>query len=133
MLATTQRPQQPQRDGPGAKKGSLEPLDSGEGMLGDGSFHITLEKRGYMKARLWTLEAVVEHPNAVRQLHMEFLRARSNVTRTFIFSASEDNMESQWEAVNAAACDLTREAADRGDALGAGGDLPDIVVQTPQG
>lgn len=30
-------------------------------------------------------------------------------------------MESQWEAVNAAACDLTREAAGRGDALVAGG------------
>lgn len=31
----------------------------------------------------------------VRQLHMEFLRAGSNVMQTFTFSASEDKMESQ--------------------------------------
>ena len=31
----------------------------------------------------------------VRQLHMEFLRAGSNVMQTFTFSANEDNMESQ--------------------------------------
>ncbi|XP_069348481.1 S-methylmethionine--homocysteine S-methyltransferase BHMT2 isoform X2 [Eulemur rufifrons] len=81
---------------PGAKKGILERLDSGEVVIGDGSFLITLEKRGYVKAGLWTPEAVVEHPNAVRQLHMEFLRAGSNVMQTFTFSASEDNMESQY-------------------------------------
>uniref|UniRef100_A0A8C6B5C1 Betaine--homocysteine S-methyltransferase 2 n=1 Tax=Monodon monoceros TaxID=40151 RepID=A0A8C6B5C1_MONMO len=81
---------------PGAKKGILERLDSGEVVVGDGSFLITLEKRGYVKAGLWTSEAVVEHPNAVRQLHMEFLRAGSNVMQTFTFSASEDKMESQY-------------------------------------
>ncbi|XP_073658016.1 S-methylmethionine--homocysteine S-methyltransferase BHMT2 isoform X2 [Tursiops truncatus] len=81
---------------PGAKKGILERLDSGEVVVGDGSFLITLEKRGYVKAGLWTSEAVVEHPSAVRQLHMEFLRAGSNVMQTFTFSASEDKMESQY-------------------------------------
>uniref|UniRef100_A0A2K6GVF6 Betaine--homocysteine S-methyltransferase 2 n=1 Tax=Propithecus coquereli TaxID=379532 RepID=A0A2K6GVF6_PROCO len=80
----------------GAKKGILERLDSGEVVIGDGSFLITLEKRGYVKAGLWTPEAVVEHPSAVRQLHMEFLRAGANVMQTFTFSASEDNMESKY-------------------------------------
>uniref|UniRef100_F6R5P0 Betaine--homocysteine S-methyltransferase 2 n=1 Tax=Callithrix jacchus TaxID=9483 RepID=F6R5P0_CALJA len=81
---------------PGAKKGILERLESGEVVIGDGSFLITLEKRGYVKAGLWTPEAVIEHPDAVRQLHMEFLRAGSNVMQTFTFSASEDNMESKY-------------------------------------
>uniref|UniRef100_A0A2K5WQP3 Betaine--homocysteine S-methyltransferase n=2 Tax=Macaca fascicularis TaxID=9541 RepID=A0A2K5WQP3_MACFA len=81
---------------PGAKKGILECLESGEVVIGDGSFLITLEKRGYVKAGLWTPEAVIEHPDAVRQLHMEFLRAGSNVMQTFTFSASEDNMESKY-------------------------------------
>ncbi|XP_023585224.1 S-methylmethionine--homocysteine S-methyltransferase BHMT2 isoform X2 [Trichechus manatus latirostris] len=81
---------------PGDRKGILERLDSGEVVIGDGSFLITLEKRGYVKAGRWTPEAVVEHPNAVRQLHMEFLRAGSNVMQTFTFSASEDNMESKY-------------------------------------
>nr|XP_020725575.1 S-methylmethionine--homocysteine S-methyltransferase BHMT2 [Odocoileus virginianus texanus] len=107
--------------GPRVKKGLLERLDSGEVVVGDGSFLLTLEKRGYVKAGLWTPEAVVEHPDAVRQLHMEFLRAGSDVMQTFTFSASEDNMGSQWEAVNTAACDLAREVADKGDALVAGG------------
>uniref|UniRef100_A0A2K6LAR7 Betaine--homocysteine S-methyltransferase 2 n=1 Tax=Rhinopithecus bieti TaxID=61621 RepID=A0A2K6LAR7_RHIBE len=106
---------------PGAKKGILERLESGEVVIGDGSFLISLEKRGYVKAGLWTPEAVIEHPDAVRQLHMEFLRAGSNVMQTFTFSASEDNMESKWEDVNAAAYDLAREVAGKGDALVAGG------------
>nr|XP_058918329.1 S-methylmethionine--homocysteine S-methyltransferase BHMT2 [Kogia breviceps] len=105
--------------------GILERLDSGEVVGGDGSILITLEKRGYMKAGLWTSEAIVEHSNAVRQLHMEFLRAGSNVMQTFTFSASEDKMESQGNdngaAVNTAACDLAREVANKGDALVAGG------------
>uniref|UniRef100_A0A667FG35 Betaine--homocysteine S-methyltransferase 2 n=1 Tax=Lynx canadensis TaxID=61383 RepID=A0A667FG35_LYNCA len=82
--------------GPGAKKGILERLENGEVVVGDGSFLLTLEKRGYVKAGLWTPEAVVEYPNAVRQLHMEFLRAGSNVMQTFTFSANEDNMESKY-------------------------------------
>nr|XP_042108827.1 S-methylmethionine--homocysteine S-methyltransferase BHMT2 [Ovis aries] len=102
-------------------QGLLKRLDSGEVVVGDGSYLLTLEKRGYVKAGLWTPEAVVEHPNAVCQLHMEFLRAGSDVMQTFTFSASEDNMESQWEAVNTAACDLAREVADKGDALVVGG------------
>uniref|UniRef100_A0A2K5JEA7 Hcy-binding domain-containing protein n=1 Tax=Colobus angolensis palliatus TaxID=336983 RepID=A0A2K5JEA7_COLAP len=104
---------------PGAKNGILERLESGEVVIGDGSFLISLEKRGYVKAGLWTPEAVIEHPDAVRQLHMEFLRVGSNVMQTFTFSASEDNMK--WEDVNAAACDLAREVAGKGDALVAGG------------
>ncbi|XP_071064806.1 S-methylmethionine--homocysteine S-methyltransferase BHMT2 isoform X2 [Dasypus novemcinctus] len=77
-------------------EGILERLDSGEVVIGDGSFLLTLEKRGYVKAGLWTPEAVIEHPNAVRQLHTEFLRAGANVMQTFTFSASEDNMESKY-------------------------------------
>nr|XP_051686865.1 S-methylmethionine--homocysteine S-methyltransferase BHMT2 isoform X2 [Oryctolagus cuniculus] len=104
-----------------AAKGILERLDSGEVIVGDGSFLITLEKRGYVKVGLWTPEAVVEHPSAVRQLHTEFLRAGADVMQTFTFSASEETMESKWEAVNAAACDLAREVASQGNALVAGG------------
>lgn len=40
---------------------------------------------------------------AVRQFHMEFLRAGSDVMQTFTFSASEDNMESLVDCTVAAA------------------------------
>ncbi|KAG8010525.1 Betaine--homocysteine S-methyltransferase 1 [Nibea albiflora] len=93
----------------GEKKGILERLDAGEIVIGDGGFVFALEKRGYVKAGPWTPEAAAEHPEAVRQLHREFLRAGSN-----------------GQQINEAACDLAREVANEGDALVAGG-----VSQTP--
>ncbi|KAL4617517.1 betaine-homocysteine S-methyltransferase 1 [Arapaima gigas] len=116
-----------------AKKGILERLDGGEIVLGDGGFVFALEKRGYVKAGPWTPEAAAEHPEAVRQLHREFLRAGSNVMQTFTFYASDDKLENRGnnlqftgQQINGAACDLAREVADEGDALVAGG-----VSQTP--
>ncbi|XP_049625039.1 betaine--homocysteine S-methyltransferase 1 [Suncus etruscus] len=118
-----------------AKKGILERLNAGEVVIGDGGFVFALEKRGYVKAGPWTPEATVEHPEAVRQLHREFLRAGSNVMQTFTFYASEDKLENRGnyvaekisgQKVNEAACDIARQVADEGDALVAGG-----VSQTP--
>ncbi|XP_078531334.1 betaine--homocysteine S-methyltransferase 1 [Lissotriton helveticus] len=118
-----------------AKKGILARLDAGEIVIGDGGFVFALEKRGYVKAGPWTPEAAVEHPEAVRQLHREFLRAGSNVMQTFTFYASEDKLENRGNyvaskisgrKVNEAACDIAREVAAEGDALVAGG-----VSQTP--
>ncbi|KAM9102147.1 S-methylmethionine--homocysteine S-methyltransferase BHMT2 [Sarcophilus harrisii] len=103
------------------KKGILERLNSGEVVIGDGSFVFTLEKRGYVKAGLWTPEASVEYPEAVRQLHMEYLRAGSNVMQTFTFFGGKDKLESKWKDVNEASCDLAREVAEKGNALVAGG------------
>ncbi|KAJ8286968.1 hypothetical protein GJAV_G00045450 [Gymnothorax javanicus] len=118
---------------PVPKKGILERLDAGEIVIGDGGFVFALEKRGYVKAGPWTPEAAAEHPEAVRQLHREFLRAGSNVMQTFTFYASDDKLENRGnvlkhsgQQVNEAACDLAREVANEGDALVAGG-----VSQTP--
>ncbi|XP_041042322.1 betaine--homocysteine S-methyltransferase 1 [Carcharodon carcharias] len=117
------------------KRGLLERLSSGEIIIGDGGFVFALEKRGYVKAGPWTPEATIEHPEAVRQLHREFLRAGSTVMQTFTFYASEDKLENRGnyveqrfsgQKVNEAACDIAREVANEGDALVAGG-----VSQTP--
>uniref|UniRef100_UPI0037E8C8C7 betaine--homocysteine S-methyltransferase 1 n=1 Tax=Semicossyphus pulcher TaxID=241346 RepID=UPI0037E8C8C7 len=117
----------------GAKKGILERLSAGEIVIGDGGFVFALEKRGYVKAGPWTPEAAAENPEAVRQLHREFLRAGSNVMQTFTFYASDDKLENRGnkqkftgQQINEAACDLAREVANEGDALVAGG-----VSQTP--
>ncbi|XP_068430793.1 betaine--homocysteine S-methyltransferase 1 [Clinocottus analis] len=118
---------------PGAKKGILACLDAGEIIIGDGGFVFALEKRGYVKAGPWTPEAAAEHPEAVRQLHREFLRAGANVMQTFTFYASDDKLENRGhtqrftgQQINEAACDLARQVADEGDALVAGG-----ISQTP--
>uniref|UniRef100_A0A8C2IG27 Betaine-homocysteine methyltransferase n=1 Tax=Cyprinus carpio TaxID=7962 RepID=A0A8C2IG27_CYPCA len=117
----------------GSKRGVLERLGAGEVVIGDGGFVFALEKRGYVKAGPWTPEAAAEHPEAVRQLHREFLRAGSNVMQTFTFYASDDKLENRGnkltftgQQINEAACDLAREVANEGDALVAGG-----VSQTP--
>lgn len=47
-----------------SKRGILERLDSGEVIVGDGGFLFCMERRGYVKAGVWTPEATVEHPEA---------------------------------------------------------------------
>lgn len=73
----------------------LERLDRGEVIIGDGGFVFQLEKRGYVKAGPWTPEAVIEHPDAVLQLHREFLRAGSDVMQALTFYASDDKLENR--------------------------------------
>jgi betaine-homocysteine S-methyltransferase len=117
------------------KRGILERLNAGEVVIGDGGFVFALEKRGYVKAGPWTPEACVEHPEAVRQLHREFLRAGSDIMQAFSFYASDDKLcnrgnEAQAKytgaGINKAACDLCKEVAAEGDALTLGG-----LSQTP--
>lgn len=116
------------------KKGLLERLDEGV-VIGDGGFVFALEKRGYVKAGPWTPEATVQYPEAVKQLHREFLRAGSDVMQAFTFYASDDKLSNRGNessakyscrGINDAACRLAREVADEGDALVAGG-----LSQTP--
>merc|ERR1712107_406581 len=51
-------------------------------ILGDGSYIMTLEKRGYATAGSWTPEAAAEHPEAIEQLGIEFARAGADITQT---------------------------------------------------
>merc|ERR1712213_230166 len=111
------------------KKTLLERLAEGP-VIGDGGFVFALEKRGYVKAGPWTPESAVEDPEAVRQLHREFLRAGSDVMQAFTFYASEDKLTNRGnkagktigvEAINRAASKLAKEVADEGGALTLGG------------
>ena len=86
-------------------QGLLERLAQGP-VIGDGGFVFALEKRGYVKVHIrdililrlflnmeslqagpWTPESAVEDPEAVRQLHREFLRAGADVMQ-----ASDESM-----------------------------------------
>lgn len=42
----------------------MERLNDGEVLVGDGGMVHVLEKRGYVKAGLWTPECTVKHPEA---------------------------------------------------------------------
>jgi betaine-homocysteine S-methyltransferase len=105
------------------KKGILERLRDGV-VIGDGGYLLELEKRGYVKAGPFTPEVAVEHPEALRQLHREFLRAGSEVLQTCTFYASEEKLRTagyagQAEQINRAAVRVARDVAGE-DALVAG-------------
>src|SRR5207244_1839654 len=58
-------------------KGILERLVAGT-VLGDGGYLLELEKRGYVQAGPFTPEVVIEHPDALAELHREFLLASAD-------------------------------------------------------
>ena len=72
-------------------QGLLERLAQGP-VLGDGGYVLELEKRGYVQAGPFTPEVCIEHPDAVEQLHLEFIRAGVDVIQALTFYASEDKL-----------------------------------------
>ena len=105
-------------------KGILERLADGP-VLGDGGYLLELEKRGYVQAGPFTPEVVVEHPDALGQLHREFARAGAEVLQTMTFYASDDKlatvgMEGTVDEINRNAVRIAREVATETDALVAG-------------
>ena len=105
-------------------KGLLERLSDGP-VLGDGGYLLELEKRGYVQAGPFTPEVVIEHPEALAELHREFLRAGAEVLQTMTFYASDDKLatvglEGTVDEINRTAVAVAREVASQGDALVAG-------------
>jgi betaine-homocysteine S-methyltransferase len=93
----------------------LDRLASGV-VLGDGGYLIELEKRGYVQAGPFTPEVVLEHPNAVRELHQEFLDAGAEVLQSLTFYASKQKLGTTGHAgnvreLNRQAVRLAREVA----------------------
>jgi betaine-homocysteine S-methyltransferase len=104
--------------------GILERLADGP-VLGDGGYLLELEKRGYVQAGPFTPEVVVEHPEALAQLHREFARAGAEVLQTMTFYASDDKlatvgMEGTVDDINRNAVQIARTVATEADALVAG-------------
>jgi betaine-homocysteine S-methyltransferase len=105
-------------------KGILERLADGR-VLGDGGYLLELEKRGYVQAGPFTPEVVIEHPEALEQLHREFLRAGAEVMQTMTFYASDDKLatvglQGKVDDINRNAVAIARRIAAEGDALVAG-------------
>jgi betaine-homocysteine S-methyltransferase len=97
------------------KKGILERLRDGV-VLGDGGYVLELERRGYVQAGPYTPEVAIEHPEALRQLHREFLRAGADVLQALTFYASQEKLGTAGygaavEAINRAAVRIAREVA----------------------
>ena len=93
-------------------------------VLGDGGYLLEMEKRGYVRAGPFTPEVSLTNPEALAQLHREFLRAGAEVLQALTFYASEDKLATvgladQVDEINRSAVRIAREAAGQ-DALVAG-------------
>ncbi len=94
-------------------------------MLGAEGYLFELERRGYLKSGPYVPEVVLDFPDAVRELHREFLRAGAEVMVAFTYYGHREKMrligrEDDLEPLNRNALRLAREVAGEGDALVAG-------------
>jgi len=101
-------------------------------VLGDGGYLIELERRGWVDSGSgrekvgtgkgsgqFTPEVAVEHPDALRELHREFLNAGSQVLQALTFFGTREKLNragygDQTEAINAAAVHIAKEVAGNG-------------------
>ncbi|MEK7153188.1 MAG: homocysteine S-methyltransferase family protein, partial [Patescibacteria group bacterium] len=102
----------------------LERLTYGEVLCAEG-YVFELERRGYIKAGAYVPEVVLDNPDAVRQLHREFLHAGSDVLVALTYYAHRDKLkavgrENDLEKMNRQALCIAREVAAGSNALVAG-------------
>jgi len=109
-------------------KSVIELLNEGT-VLGDGGYLIELERRGYVDSGSgresvgtgtgsgqFTPEVAIENPDALCELHREFLRAGSQVLQALTFFGTREKLNragygAQTEAINQAAVRLARGVA----------------------
>ncbi|MCZ6777572.1 MAG: homocysteine S-methyltransferase family protein, partial [Acidobacteria bacterium] len=106
------------------KPGLLERLKKGPVLCAEG-YVFELERRGYVQAGAFVPEVVLDHPEAVLELHREFLRAGSDVVEALTYYAHRDKLriigrEDDLESINREALKLARKVAGEGNALLAG-------------
>src|SRR5436305_12943567 len=107
----------------------LDWIKKHEIVLGDGGYLIELQRRGYVDSGSgrekvgtgkgsgqFTPEVAIEHPDALRELHREFLAAGSQVLQALTFFGTREKLSragygAQTEAINFAAVKLAREVA----------------------
>ncbi len=102
----------------------LERLDEGPVICAEG-YVFEMERRGYLQAGPYVPEVVLEYPQAVIELHREFMYAGSDIIEAFTYYAHRDKLkligrEDQLEEINRTALTLAKEVAAEGDALVAG-------------
>lgn len=91
-------------------------------VLGGEGYVFELERRGYVTSGAFVPEVVLDHPDAVVQLHREFLRAGSEVMMALTYYAHREKLrhvgrEGDLEEMNRAAVRIANEVASEGDVL----------------
>jgi betaine-homocysteine S-methyltransferase len=107
------------------KKQNILELLKKDIVLGAEGYVFELEKRGYIKAGPYVPEVVLDYPDAVKELHREFLLAGSKVMVALTYYANRNKLadvgrENDLEKLNRKAVQLANEVAREGNALVAG-------------
>jgi betaine-homocysteine S-methyltransferase len=94
-------------------------------VVGAEGYVFELERRGYVKAGPFVPEVILDEPDALRQLHREFLRAGSDVMVALTYYAHREKLADvgradDLEAMNRQAVRIANEIAAEGGALVAG-------------
>jgi len=120
---------------PTGKKASLrQRLDQGSVICAEG-YLFELERRGYLQAGAFVPEVVLEHPEAVAQLHRDFVHAGSDVVEALTYYAHREKLriigrEQDLERINRRALDTAKAVAQETGALFAG-DICNTNVYDP--
>jgi len=111
------------------KTNIIERMKSQGVVLGDGGYLIELERRGWVDSGSrrekvgtgkgsgqFTPEVAIEHPEALRELHREFLNAGSEVLQALTFFGTREKLNRagygmQTEEINNAAVAIAKEIA----------------------
>ena len=112
----------------------LQRLDNGPVVCAEG-YVFELERRGYLQAGAFVPEVVLEHPEVVRQLHLDFVHAGSDVVEALTYYAHREKLrvigrERDLEPINRQALAIAKEVAQQTGALFAG-DLCNTNVFDP--
>src|SRR5213080_4707640 len=104
-----------------SSRGLLERLKT-DVVVGAEGYVFELERRGYIKAGPYVPEVVLDFPEAVRELHREFLRAGADVMVALTYYAHREKLktvgrENDLEALNRQALRVANEGA-RGRCVG---------------
>src|SRR3954453_7377610 len=95
------------------------------GVIGAEGYVFELERRGYIKAGPYVPEVILDDPDALRQLHREFLRAGADVMVALTYYAHREKLkdvgrDGDLEELNRQAVRIANQVAAEGGALVAG-------------
>src|SRR5512132_2616118 len=118
----------------GKKASLLQRLDQSAVVCAEG-YLFELERRGYLQAGAFVPEVVLEHPEAVAQLHRDFVHAGSDVVEALTYYAHREKLriigrEKDLEPINRRALDIAKTVAAESGALFAG-DICNTNVYDP--
>lgn len=116
------------------RAGLLERLQEGPVICAEG-YLFELERRGYLQAGAFVPEVVLEFPEAVAQLHREFVRAGSDVVQALTYYGHREKLrmigkEDLLERLNREALRIANDAAAGQDLLVAG-DICNTTIYAP--